>query len=176
MRELVEKLRSALQKAQLEAVVFGRVKNFYRIYKKMNEQKRNLKDIHDLIGARVICNSVNECYETLAVIQNSFKLETQGFDDYIQKPKKTKYQSIHVDLDWKGIPSEIQIRTWEMHKEAEEGVAAHWEYKQYKKDPTQTDHRSDKTRKRKKNRNRKSDVPEKRAVPSRQMLLADSGR
>ena len=136
MRELVEKLRSALQKAQLEAVVFGRVKNFYRIYKKMNEQKRNLKDIHDLIGARVICNSVNECYETLAVIQNSFKLETQGFDDYIQKPKKTKYQSIHVDLDWKGIPSEIQIRTCEMHKEAEEGVAAHWEYKQYKKDPT----------------------------------------
>ncbi len=135
MENLVLKLDQALHDANIQAAVFGRVKNFYRIYHKMLETHRKLSEIHDLIGARIICNSVNECYETLAIIQNAFKIETGGYDDYIAKPKKTGYRSIHVNLNWKGVPAEIQIRTWDMHKEAEEGIAAHWEYKQYQKDP-----------------------------------------
>ncbi|MDO8625706.1 MAG: TGS domain-containing protein [Candidatus Diapherotrites archaeon] len=135
MESLVEKLKSALFDAHIQGHVSGRVKNFWRIYQKILQTKRKLSEIHDLIGARVIVQSANECYEALAVIQNAFKLDVEGYDDYIAKPKKTGYQSIHANLDWKGIPAEIQIRTWDMHANAEEGRAAHWEYKNYQKDP-----------------------------------------
>jgi GTP pyrophosphokinase len=135
MEQLVEKLTAALSDAHIRCTVGGRVKNFWRVYQKMIETKRKLSEIHDLIGARVIVDSVNECYEALAVIQNAFPLSVEGYDDYIAKPKKTGYQSIHANLNWKNVASEIQIRTWEMHRQAEEGRAAHWEYKKYAHDP-----------------------------------------
>ncbi len=133
--DLVNRIKEELEQARIHAVVYGRVKNFYRVYKKMKEKECDFGEIHDLIGCRIICSSVNECYETLAVIQNALKTHTSGFDDYVAKPKKTGYRSIHLNLDWKKVPSEIQIRTWDMHKDAEDGFAAHWEYKQYQKDP-----------------------------------------
>ncbi len=127
-------IQQVLQKDSLAATALGRAKNFYRIHKKMQEKNLKPEEIHDLIAARVICNTVEECYRALNIIQNSFKSVSGPIEDFIAHPKPNGYQSIHVDVEWQNKPCEIQIRTWKMHTEAEDGLAAHWEYKKYVKD------------------------------------------
>lgn len=129
------KLKKTLLKHQFKTLVFSRVKNLYRIHKKMQEQNKTISEINDLIASRVICNTVAECYQIASTIQNEFEEIPGGYSDYIAKPKKTGYQSLHIDILWEKKPYEVQIRTWNMHKVAENGIAAHWQYKQFIRDP-----------------------------------------
>ncbi len=112
----------------------GRAKSIYSIYEKMEEQGKNFEEIYDIIGIRIICDSVRECYELLGIVHSEYKTIPNQFTDYIANPKKNGYRSIHTAVEWKGKPLEVQIRTWEMHYECETGLAAHWNYKKYAKD------------------------------------------
>ena len=134
VEEISKELEATLNKKSIECKVYGRAKNFYRINKKMIEQNKKLSEIYDLLAFRTICNSEKECYEALSALQEQYKQIPSEFRDYIANPKPNKYQSIHLGLFFKGTPIEVQIRTWEMHRTAEDGLAAHWQYKQYKKD------------------------------------------
>ncbi|MFH1210465.1 MAG: bifunctional (p)ppGpp synthetase/guanosine-3',5'-bis(diphosphate) 3'-pyrophosphohydrolase [archaeon] len=123
-------LEKELLKAGIKVSVSGRPKHFYSIYKKMVDKKRSFEELYDLMALRVITGSVKDCYEALGVIHNMWKPIPGEFKDYIAMPKSNMYQSLHtsvIGLD--GQPIEIQIRTEEMHKTAEEGIAAHWQYK-----------------------------------------------
>lgn len=126
-------IKTDLQKAGLDVFVLGRPKNFYRIYKKMHEKKLSFDQVNDMIAARVVCDSISDCYAALGILQNRFQTKMQGYTDYIAHPKENGYQSIHLDLKWNNQNCEAQIRTWKMHAEAEDGLAAHWEYKKYTK-------------------------------------------
>ncbi|MBU0635908.1 TGS domain-containing protein [Candidatus Micrarchaeota archaeon] len=134
-KKLETKIKEILEKNGFEAFVTGRVKNIYRIYKKMEREQQKLSEINDLIAVRIICNTTKECYHLMGILQQEFEEIKGGFTDYIAHPKPNGYQSIHTDIQWKNNSAEIQIRTWDMHIEAEDGLAAHWEYKQYAKDP-----------------------------------------
>lgn len=132
--EIAKNIEKTLQEEKIECKVYGRAKNFYRINKKMIQQNKKFSEINDLLAARVICNSENECYEALARLQQHYPMQQDNFDDYIAKPKPNGYRSIHTCFKINNTPIEVQIRTWEMHNNAEDGLAAHWQYKQYKKD------------------------------------------
>ncbi len=112
----------------------GRAKSIYSIYKKMEEQGKAFEEIYDLVGIRIICDSVRECYEILGIVHSEYKTIPNQFTDYIANPKKNGYRSIHTAVEWKRKHLEVQIRTWEMHYECETGLAAHWNYKKYAKD------------------------------------------
>jgi len=114
--------------------VQGRTKSIYSIYKKMEQQNRAFENIFDLVGIRMICNSVKECYELLGVVHSEYRTVPNQFNDYIANPKKNGYRSIHTAVLWNNLPLEVQIRTWEMHYECETGLASHWQYKRYAKD------------------------------------------
>ena len=124
-------MQKHLKEAGIEAQISGRVKHFFSIYKKMVNQNKNLEQIYDLFAVRIIVDTLIDCYAALGMIHELYKPIPGRFKDYIAMPKPNMYQSLHTTLIAdNGQPFEIQIRTKEMHKTAEFGIAAHWKYKE----------------------------------------------
>ena len=131
IQKLVEEVRSHITNAGIEAEIDGRAKHFFSIYKKMVNQDKTLDQIYDLFAIRIIVKDVKDCYAALGVIHEMYKPIPGRFKDYIAMPKPNMYQSLHTTLIGPdGQPFEIQIRTYEMHRTAEYGIAAHWKYKE----------------------------------------------
>ena len=131
IREAKEELSKTLAKYNIDAIIKGRDKHFSSIYKKMLDQNLAVNQIYDVLALRVIVNSIKECYEALGHIHSMWKPLQGRFKDYISLPKANMYQSLHTTVIGAiGQRIEVQIRTWEMDKVAEEGIAAHWKYKE----------------------------------------------
>ncbi len=128
---LVEEVRAHIDEAEIPAQIDGRAKHFFSIYKKMVNQDKTLDQIYDLFAIRIIVDSVKDCYAALGVMHEKYTPIPGRFKDYIATPKPNMYQSLHTTLIGStGQPFEIQIRTYEMHRTAEYGIAAHWKYKE----------------------------------------------
>ncbi len=128
---IVDEVSEHIANAGIKAKVDGRVKHFFSIYKKMKNQSKTLDQIYDLFAVRIIVDSLKDCYAALGVIHEMYTPIPGRFKDYIAMPKANMYQSLHTTLIGStGQPFEIQIRTFEMHKAAEYGIAAHWKYKE----------------------------------------------
>ncbi|HIV34872.1 MAG TPA: bifunctional (p)ppGpp synthetase/guanosine-3',5'-bis(diphosphate) 3'-pyrophosphohydrolase [Candidatus Blautia intestinigallinarum] len=128
---IVNQVKHHMEDAGIKAQVDGRIKHFFSIYRKMVNQDKTIDQIYDLFAVRIIVDTVKDCYAALGVIHEMYKPIPGRFKDYIAMPKPNMYQSLHTTLIGpKGQPFEIQIRTFEMHKTAEYGIAAHWKYKE----------------------------------------------
>lgn len=131
IKGIVEGVRSHIKSASIDAQIDGRVKHFFSIYKKMVNQNKTLDQIYDLFAVRILVDTVKDCYAALGIIHEMYKPIPGRFKDYIAMPKPNMYQSLHTTLIGPmGKPFEIQIRTFEMHRTAEYGIAAHWKYKE----------------------------------------------
>lgn len=131
VQDIVKEVRYHIENAGIEADIDGRVKHFFSIYKKMVNQDKTIDQIYDLFAVRIIVETVKDCYAALGVIHEMYKPIPGRFKDYIAMPKPNMYQSLHTTLIGpNGSPFEIQIRTFEMHRTAEYGIAAHWKYKE----------------------------------------------
>lgn len=131
IEKIMEDIRVQLKKNRVDAEVTGRAKHLYSIYRKMKRDNSTIDQIYDLFAMRIIVNSVKDCYAALGVVHEMYSPMPGRFKDYISVPKPNMYQSIHTTLlGEKGTPFEVQIRTWDMHRVAEYGIAAHWAYKE----------------------------------------------
>ena len=146
--EIIEEFREPLEKElgknSISAEITGRPKNFFSIYNKMVWRGKSFEEVYDLMAARIIVDSVRECYHTLGLVHTLYHPIPERFKDYIATPKTNMYQSLHTTVVGpRGIPVEVQIRTWEMHHTAEIGIAAHWRYKTGESDAGELDQRID---------------------------------
>lgn len=133
VQKIVFEIKAKCDESKIECEVSGRPKHFFSIYKKMLNQNKTLDQIYDLFAVRVIVNTVRDCYEVLGIVHEMYKPIPSRFKDYIAMPKSNMYQSLHNTLIGpEGSPFEVQIRTWDMHRTAEYGIAAHWRYKEGK--------------------------------------------
>ncbi|HAB62002.1 MAG TPA: GTP pyrophosphokinase [Lachnospiraceae bacterium] len=131
IQSIVTEVKNHINSSNIEAKIDGRVKHFFSIYKKMVNQNKTLDQIFDLFAVRIVVESVKDCYAALGVIHEMYKPIPGRFKDYIAMPKANMYQSLHTTLIGpEGKPFEVQIRTYEMHRTAEYGIAAHWKYKE----------------------------------------------
>jgi GTP pyrophosphokinase len=125
-----ERVSTRLKEQQIKCAIEGRTKHIYSIYRKVYGQNRTFDEVYDLFAVRIIVDSVIDCYNVLGIIHDMYRPIPGRFKDYISTPKPNMYQSLHTTvIDKEGLIFEVQIRTWEMHKTAEYGIAAHWKYK-----------------------------------------------
>ena len=131
MRTIQDKITQRLTSVGIHNTTYGRIKHVYSIYRKMLAQGKTIDELYDIYAFRVIVDTIPDCYNVLGHVHDLFSLVPGRFKDYISTPKPNMYQSLHTTvIGSQGIPFEVQIRTWQMHKTAEYGIAAHWKYKQ----------------------------------------------
>ena len=176
VNNIVKQVKQHMDEAAIKAQVDGRIKHFFSIYKKMVNQDKTIDQIYDLFAVRILVDTVKDCYAALGVIHEMYKPIPGRFKDYIAMPKPNMYQSLHTTLIGpNGQPFEIQIRTFEMHKTAEYGIAAHWKYKESSDGKVPVDKRPQQIKQHGKRKNngkpqRQIDVCEKL---SRQIIVDD---